>query len=145
MRTQPVKRAVLPVTALRAGPTQVDIARQPQADETIQELFPLALLQPDHSGTTRVVIERAGASLGASTSARLALVDAGFGVIERRAAGNAEVDSMVYVAGGSDQAMARGREVATRLGLPESAIIADVGRHAVVDIKVVLGSTFRPL
>lgn len=145
MRTQDVKREVLPVTALRAGTSQVDIVRHPDADETLLRLFPLALLQPGHSGTTRVVIERAGASLGSATTARLALSDAGFGVVARPGTGDVEVDSMVYVPGKSEDALVRGRDVAAVLGLPASSVVVDTSPVATVDVRVVLGRAFRPV
>lgn len=145
LRTQDVIREVLPVIALRAGSAQVDIARQPAADEEVQRMFPLALLQPGHAGTVRVIVERAGASLGASTSARLDLSDAGFGVLDRPSGGVGQQDTIIYVAGGTDEAIAHGKDVATVLGLPATAVRPDLSTDATVDVRVLLGSGYRPV
>jgi hypothetical protein len=145
LRTQDVQREVLPVTVLRAGSAQVDITRQPDADETILRMFPLALLQPGHSGATRVLIERAGASLGASTIARLNLDGAGYGVVDRPSTDVRQKGSTVFVAGDSDQALAHGKDVANILGLPATSIVPDMATDATVDVRVVLGSNFRPV
>lgn len=145
LRTQAVIREVLPVTALRAGSSQVDIARQPDADKAILRMFPRALLQPGHSGTTRVIIERAGVSLGASTSARLDLADAGFGVIDRPSGGASREDTTIYVPGDSEQAIAHGTDVAALLGLPATSVTPDLSPAATVDVRVVLGSGYRPV
>ena len=145
LRTQDVVREVLPVIALRAGASQVDITRQPDADEAVLRMFPRALLQPGHSGETRVVIERAGASLGASTIARLDLDGAGFGVVDRPSSGDNQDESTVYVAGDSEQAIAHGKDVANVLGLLSSSVVTDLSPEATVDVRVVLGSAFRPM
>lgn len=144
LRTQEVRREVLPVLALRAGPAQVAIIQQPEGDEAVQRLFPRALLQPGHPGTTRVVIERAGGSLGAATSARLALAGAGFGVVVQ--GGDAAVtESAVLVPVGTEAALAHGRDVAAVLGLPPTSVAVDESETATVDVRVVLGSGFRPM
>ena len=145
LRTQETRREVLPVIALRAGQSQVDLMQVPQANATLVRLFPLALLQPGHSGTTRVIIERAGATLGASTTARIALSDAGFGVMDRPGDGEIDLDSTVYVAGTSEEALAHGKDVAAVLGLPPDAVVVDDSLTATVDVRVVLGSGFRPV
>jgi len=143
LRTQPVRRAVLPVLALRAGTAQVDLLKQPDANATLVWLFPKALLQPGHSGTTRVIIERNGATLGASTTARIALADAGFGVMDRPGPGEIADHSTIYVPNGDEEVMAHGRDVAAVLGLPASSVVVDPSRVATVDVRVVLGSGFR--
>lgn len=145
LRTQEVRREILPVTILRAGTSQVDIVKYPDYEETVLRLFPLALLQPGHSGTTRVIIERAGVSLGASTVARLDLTDAGFGVINRPSTGGAVADSVVYVPAGSADAVQHGRDVAAVLGLPASSVVVDNSPVATVDVRAVLGSGFHPV
>lgn len=143
LRTQEVRREVLPVISLRAASAQVDIVKQPDADETLMRLFPLALLQPGHSGQTRVVLERAGASLGAATTARIALADSGFGVVARPNYSTVETESTVYVPNDTEEVIAHGRDVAAVLGLPATSVVVDTSPVATVDVRVVLGSGFR--
>jgi hypothetical protein len=111
-----------------------------QATEVTGELFPLALLSPGHDGDPRVVLQRAGATLGAATSARLALVDAGFGVVEDRAPAGSASRTRILVADDSPAARTAGADAAAALGLPESVVEVDASGDAVVDVRVVLGA-----
>jgi hypothetical protein len=109
------------------------------ATEVTRELFPLALLEPGHAGDTRVVLQRAGATIGAATAARLGLVAAGFGVVEDRASVPPVATTLVVVPDSSDAALAAGRGVATALGLPPDAVTVSGDPDATVDVRVVLG------
>jgi len=82
-----------------------------------RELFPLALLEPGQAGTPRVVLQRAGATIGAATAARLSLVGAGFGVVQDRTEVEPVVTTQVLVPDSSEAALAAGSEVAAVLGL----------------------------
>jgi hypothetical protein len=145
LRTQDTKREVLPVISLRAGAEQVDIPQNPEAEATLQRLFPLAQLQPGHSGQTRVVLVRSGAGIGHAASARIALADAGFGVINRFGGGQAQSQTSIFVPVDSDEARAHGAEVAAILGLPPSSVRIDPSPGGTVDVRVMLGSDFRPV
>lgn len=145
MLAQEAHRATLPVVYLRAGADRAAVADQPDAEATVAELFPQARLQPGHRGQTRVVLERSGATLGTATSARLTLVAAGFGVVSAGEPAAATPGTTVYVPGGSDAALASGRSVAAALGLEPSAVAVDASPSAVVDVRVALGSDFRPV
>ena len=143
LRTLPPKQAVLPVTYLRAGTEQAAVMKRAEAQATVTDLFPRALLQTGHPGPTRVVIERAGATLGAATSARLTLAGAGFGVVEGVPV--TATPSSVLVPNDSAAALALGRDVATALGLPAKAVAVDPSPTAIVDVRLVLGSDFVPV
>ncbi len=139
MRGQDVRRAPLPVTYVRGGSERVALADVSTTTPVVQELFPRALLRPGHAGQPRVVLQRAGAPVGAAVAARADLVSAGFGVIADQPSQQPEGQSSVLVPGGSEVALATGREAARALGLPESAVRVDPAAEAVVDVRVVLG------
>ena len=77
LRGLDVRRETLPVTYVRAGSARVAVTDFAAATEVTRELFPLALLEPGQAGTPRVVLQRAGATIGAATAARLSLVGRG--------------------------------------------------------------------
>jgi hypothetical protein len=137
LRTEEVKRQVLPVTYLRAGQARAAVADVSQTEAVVQELFPEALLEPGHGGTPRVVLQRAGASLGAATDARLALTQAGFGVIEDRSPTD-PVDATVVLA--ADPADDPGMDAAEALGLPATSVQADSASPPTVDVRILLGT-----
>jgi hypothetical protein len=140
LRSLDVRRETLPVTYVRAGQARVAVTDLGQATEVTGELFPLALLTPGHDGDPRVVLQRAGATLGAATSARLALVDAGFGVVEDRAPAGSASRTRILVADDSPAARTAGADAASALGLPESVVEVDASGDALVDVRVVLGA-----
>jgi hypothetical protein len=140
LRSLDVRREVLPVTYLRAGEARVAVSDLAAVTEVTRELFPLALLEPGHAGIPRVVLQRAGATLGAATSARLRLVAAGFGVVGDLAPLQSAPRSRILVPDESPEARAAGLDVAAALGLPESAVAVDPSELAVVDVRVVLGT-----
>jgi hypothetical protein len=139
LRSQDVRRETLPVTYLRAGQARVAVAEFDAATQVTRELFPLALLEPGHSGIPRVVIQRAGATVGAAAAARLRLVAAGFGVVEDRTERELAASTQVVVPGSSDEAMTAGRDVAAALGLPATAVVVSDAAGATVDAMVTLG------
>ncbi len=139
LRGLDVRRETLPVTYVRAGEARVAVTEFAAATEVTRELFPLALLEPGHAGALRVVLQRAGATIGAATAARLDLVAAGFGVVEDRTAIASVVTSQVVVPGPSEAALAAGLDVAASLGLPEAAVTVSDAADASVDVRVVLG------
>ena len=140
MRAHDVHRETLPVIYLRSGAERVAVADQQASADVVADLFPRALLQPDHQGQRRVVLQRSGATIGASIDARLRLVSAGFGVVEDRATRGSAPASVVYVPDPSEAAMGAGVDAATALGLPVTAVAVDPDPSAVVDVRVVLGS-----
>ena len=139
LRAQDVRRAALPVVYLRSGPERVAVADQAASAVVVAELFPEALLQPGHQGQRRVVLQRAGATVGAAVDARLRLVAAGFGVVEDRGPQANSQTSGIYVPDGSPEAMAAGLDTAAALGLPATAVAVDTGPSPVVDVRVALG------
>jgi hypothetical protein len=140
LRSLDVRREPLPVTFLRAGDARVAVTDLEAATEVTRELFPQALLEPGHAGTPRVVLQRAGATIGAATAARLGLVTAGFGVVEDRAEAPSAEATQVVVPGSSEEAMAAGRAVVSALGLPTSALTVSDAADATVDVRVLLGA-----
>ena len=145
LRTMPVKRDVLPVTYLRAGDAQAAVARQPDTDELMADLFPRALLQPGHPGPVRVVVERAGAGLGSATAARITLAEAGFGAVDGQPVLRSLTSSVVYVPDDAASTVQRGKDVAAALGLPPASVVVDGAEGATVDVRLVLGSDFSPV
>jgi hypothetical protein len=145
LRVQRTQREVLPVTSLRAGSATADMIDWTSAAPLLQQLFPQAQLRPGHPGLTRVVLQRAGATLGVITSARVALAGAGFGVVDYHQTQPPGQASVVYVPADTDTARGHGRDVALLLGLPETAVVVDPAPDATVDVRVVLGSGARPV
>jgi hypothetical protein len=139
LRSLEVRRQALPVTFLRAGDARVAVTDLAAATELTKELFPLALLEPGHSGDPRVVLQRAGATIGAATATRLALVGGGFGVVEDRADAAPVAQTQVVVPSSAEAAMATGRDVAAALGLPPSAVVVSAADDATVDVRILLG------
>ncbi len=140
LRAHEVRRSFLPVIFLRSGPDRVAIADQQATAELVAGLFPKALLQPGHQGQRRVVLQRAGATVGAAVDARLRLVAAGFGVVADRGSLVTVSTSAVYVPDDSPAALAAGADTAAALGLPAASVVVDPGPSPVVDVRVVLGS-----
>lgn len=139
LRSLDVRRETLPVTYLRAGEARVAVTEFAAATAVTRDLFPLALLEPGHSGAPRVVLQRAGATIGAATAARLGLVAAGFGVVENRAAAEPVATTQVVVPGSSEASLSAGRDVAETLGLSPGAVTVSGAADATVDVRVVLG------
>ncbi len=86
-----------------------------------------------------MVLQRAGATIGAATGARLSLVGAGFGVVQDGTEVEPVVTTQVVVPDSSEAALAAGSEVAAVLGLPATAVSVASAPDAVVDVRVVLG------
>jgi hypothetical protein len=145
LRTSPVRRLVLPVTYIRGGAAPVAVIRQPEADQTLTSLFPQAPLQPGHSGPTRVVIQPAGATLGAATTARLGLGRSGFGVIVDSTEAELSAASSIIVPVDTPAAIGLGTEVAKALGLPTTSVVVGTGAEPTVDVRVMLAGDYRPL
>jgi hypothetical protein len=139
LRSEDLKRAVLPVTYLRSGESRVAVVDPSAADAVVRDLFPQALLTPGHSGQPRVVLQRAGATLGATTAARIELQNAGFGVVDDRAELELAAGTSVVVPDSSEDSMAAGRDAASALGLPATAVVVSDDPDATVDVRVVLG------
>jgi hypothetical protein len=140
LRGDGVRREVLPVTYVRAGPARAAVTDLGAADAMVRDLFPEALLRPGHSGATRVVVQRAGATLGAQTVARIALAGAGFGVVADAAAQEPVTATSILVPEDTEAARARGTDVAVALGLDPSAVSVDPAPEATVDVRVRLGA-----
>jgi hypothetical protein len=145
LRTLPVKHDVLPVTFIRGGADPVATIRQPEASEVVSGLFPKAPLKPGHSGPARLVLKRAGATLGASLSAHRVLAQQGFGVLAGRESAPPAASTEVSVPVNTPEALALGRDAAKALGLPASVVVVDPAPVAVVDVQVTLGSDYSPM
>lgn len=148
LRARDVVRRTLPVTYLRAGPERVAVADVGRVEPLMRELFPDALLEPGHPGQLRVVLQRAGATLGAATAARRSLQSAGLGVVTDAAEQERADRTVILVPDGSEAARAAGVRVARALGLPESAVEVDGGGadggRGTVDVRVLLGPDVGP-
>jgi hypothetical protein len=139
-RTQDVRSEVLPVRSFRVGPSTVAVARQPEADAVVRDLFPGALLQPGHAGVPRVVLDRGGASAPGVYDARLALDAAGFGVASSQSPVRSVPRTEVLVPGADPEALALGQRAAEALGLDPATVVVDP--TADVDVRIVLGNGF---
>jgi len=142
LRAQDVVRSTLPVTYVRGGGDRAALVDLSLSEPLMRELFPEALLVPGHEGQLRVVLQRAGATLGAATAARLALQGAGLGVIPDRDRPEGEEATVVLVPDGSADAQAAGQRVAEVLGLPPGVI--RVATDGSVDVRVLLGPDLGP-
>ncbi len=87
-----------------------------------------------------MVLQQAGASLGAAVAARSDLVAAGFGVISDGQDLPASGATAILVPGGSEVALTTGQDVARVLGVPETSVQVDPAAEAIVDVRVALGS-----
>ena len=139
LRAHESQRELLPVTYIRGGDERTAVVKRAETDVVVARLFPEALLQTGHSGPLRVVLQRAGASVGAELTARQTLASAGLGVVSDRPAGVAVDATRVVVPDGSAAAVAAGTQVATVLGLPASVVTTDPDLAPVVDARVLLG------
>lgn len=137
-RKRSVTRALLPVTYLRAAPARVAVIDRGAADPLLREMFGPSLLEPGHPGPLRVVVQQAGATVGATTWARTSLADAGMGVL-LEAPSDADVPrTRILLPDGSAEAARAGDEVAVALGLPDADIAVD-HEQPTVDVRVLLG------
>ena len=142
VRAQDVVRRTLPVIYVRAGEDRAALADLSLSEPLMRELFPEALLVPGHDGQLRVVLQRAGATLGTATAARLALQGADMGVISDRDHPEPESATVILVPDDSAAALEAGQRVAEVLGLPASTVrVADGGS---VDVRVLLGPDLGP-
>lgn len=139
LRAHESQRELLPVTYIRGGDERTAVVKRAETDVVVARLFPEALLQTGHSGPLRVVLQRAGASVGAELTARQTLASVGLGVVSDRPAGVAVHATRVVVPDGSAAAVAAGTQVATVLGLPPSVVTTDPDLAPVVDARVLLG------
>lgn len=139
LRAHETDRAVLPVTYLRAGDARAAVVRRDEADLVVARMFPDALLETGHDGPLRVVVQRAGASVGAEIAARVVLSEAGIGVVSDRPSPDAVPATRVLVPSDSPEAVAAGEQVAAALGLPPSTVVVDSGPDPVVDVRLMLG------
>ena len=136
---------VLPTTDIEAGTglavVRVDLVA---AEGTIEGLLPQAMLDASEAAP-RVLVQNGVGTPGLGASARDKLVGAGMVYIN---GGNAEQfgqpTTTVIVADATTASLQLGSEVATALGVPESAVtIAEEGQN-VADAVVVLGADFTP-
>ena len=139
LRAHESQRELLPVTYIRGGDERTAVVKRAETDVVVARLFPEALLQTGHSGPLRVVLQRAGASVGAELTARQTLASAGLGVVSDRPAGVAVDATRIVVPDGSAAAVAAGTQVAAVLGLPASVVTTDPDLAPVVDARVLLG------
>ncbi len=139
LRAHEADRAALPVTYVRAGDARAAVVKRQESDLLVGRLFPDAALATGHDGPLRVVVQRAGATVGAELVARSRLNGAGFGVISDRTSPVEVASTQVVVPDASEAAVAGGQQVAAALGLPVSSVVADTGTQPFVDVRVLLG------
>ena len=143
VRQQGLRVGTLPVTVVKAGAPTAALVDTFRAAFLVGSEFPQALLVPGHAGATRVVIARGAATLGTFLSVQQRLDSAGFAVVAEEVPPRAVDATRVDVAGHSPEALARGRSVATALGLEPDAVTVDSSPLATVDVRVTLGRDVR--
>jgi hypothetical protein len=131
------------VSYVRGGSRPVAVMRADEAATVLRDLFPQAQLETGHPGPLRVVLERAGATLGRVGLARTALAQAGLGVVVGSSVDDAT--TTVFIPEESEVARRAGVEAATALGLPATVVRVDPAPDAVVDVRIVLGSDYDPV
>jgi len=140
VRQQGMRVDTLPVTVVKAGAPTATLVEPFRAAFLLGSQFPQAQLAPGHPGATRVVIARGAVTLGTFVAIQQQLDRAGFAVVAADEPPRTWGASVIEVAGGSPEALARGRAVAAALGLPAGAVVVDMSALASVDVRVRLGS-----
>ena len=140
VRHQGLRVQILPVSVVRAGGAPVSLLDPSAARLVIHQALAGAELQPGHAGPVRVIVERGGATTGAFLAVQRRLASAGYAVVPGSAPATSDPLTRVMAAGDSVAGRSRAIAVADALGLPPSAVQADVSPTAEVDVRVVLGS-----
>lgn len=122
LRANGSDRAVLPVTYIRSGLDRTAVLDTGRAAPLLRGMFPDALLGAGHDGPVRVLVQRAGATVGAELAASARLDAAGMGVLVGPNAPPVGA-SQVFVPPGRPEAVTTGQQVAAALGLPASAVV----------------------
>lgn len=138
-------REVLPAVAMRAGDERAAVTRYEPSAEVVSALFPEAGLETGHRGPPRVVLQRAGATLGVALDAAAVLTGGGIGVVQDPAEQESTATTVIVVPDASPKARSVGAQIADLLGVPASAVRVDSEPGGVVDARVVLGrdATFQ--
>lgn len=140
VRQQGLRVDTLPVTVVKAGAPTASLIDPFRSAFLLGSEFPQAQLAPGHAGATRVVVARGATTLGTFMTLQQQLDQAGFAVVAADTPPRALSATVIEVAGGSPEALARGRSVATALGVPPSAVVVDMSSLASVDVRVTLGN-----
>ncbi|GAA3753592.1 LCP family protein [Streptomyces tremellae] len=125
------KTVVLPV-----GP---DGTLGQQGESEVKQYLGGSVSAPDADGVPRIGVKNATGGPSATEAARVALVNAGYTVIDNGTGATAPSSSVTYTEAG-DKAQAT--EVAKTLGLPGSVV--KKGSAGSADVAVVLGGDFTP-
>ncbi len=104
-----------------------------------------AMLPTPAGGRARILVQNGVGTPGLGDDARAVLVAKGYTF---RSGGNASAfssgPSVVLVPDSSPQSRAVGTAIAQLLGLPASAVELDSNPTTIADVKVILGSDYRP-
>ena len=140
VRQQGMRVDTLPVMVVKAGAPTATVIEPFRAAYLLGSEFPQAQLMPGHPGATRVVVARGSATLGTFLAIQQQLDQAGYAVVSADEPPRAVAATVIEVAGRSPEALARGRSVATVLGLSPGAVVVDASPMASVDMRLTLGS-----
>lgn len=132
-------RQVLPAVSMRSGDERASVVLLERSAQAVADLFPEAGLETGHRGPLRVVLQRAGASLGVALDTATALTNEGIGVVQDPTERKPTATTSILVPDGTPQARAAGTQIAELLGLPAGAVRVDAEPGAAVDARVVLG------
>ena len=114
------------------------------ADAALRDKFPGAL-QQTAGGVVRVLVENGVGTPGLVDRARSRLVDAGYRFVNGGNASPFSKDpSSIQVSDGTEESLAKGRQVAATLGLPADSVVPNDRGQNVADVIVILGPDFRP-
>ena len=139
VRQQGLTIGALPVSVVKAGAPTASLVDPFRTAFVIGSEFPEAQLVPDHAGALRVVVARGASTLGTFLAIQQRLDGAGFGVVAAELPAQRVDSTSIVVAGQGATAIARGRAVASALGLPSSVVAVDSSALATIDVKVTLG------
>ncbi|MFF5569067.1 LCP family protein [Streptomyces sp. NPDC012623] len=109
------------------------------ADSVVKDILGGSVSAPEQGAAVRVGVKNASGDQDAAESARISLVNGGYGFVD---AGTAEAVTSSRVTYGDDAKKAQAEEVAKTLGLPASAV-QKAKAAANADVSVVLGQDYK--
>lgn len=147
-RTGAVSRQTLPVSPIETGTDQLAYGVDPpKLAAMVESLLADSVPENRKRGDNRVLVQNGVGTPGIGETARSKLEQAGFvyvpgGNVEGFP--NAESPSVVLVYGTSSDVVARGKEVADALDLPQENVKVATQGQTVADIIVIVGNDYRP-
>ncbi|WTL50895.1 LCP family protein [Streptomyces sp. NBC_01497] len=120
-------------------PVGQDGSLSSQGESDVKQLLGGTVSAPDQNGVPRIGVKNATGGKAATESARIALVNAGYTVVDTGSASGTAASSVTY---GDTKNKALASEVAKTLGLSASAV--KKGSAGSSDLAVVLGGDYKP-